>query len=94
MQGLRQGYVLYKDHLWQHINGINTSSKKGFTPGKSKLRRLDSASIAKSAVEDLIKNGVFVSWASMIKGLLLIYLVYILFRLSNSQNGRLLAPTF
>ena len=89
-----KSYQEYKEHLWSHLQ-LNKSQPASLAETSSQgLRRTDSAQAATLAVEDLIKNGVFVSWWSVLWAACLLWFFQLLLRLALFQNGRLLATSF
>ena len=88
MQGLRETYADYKDHLWSTIRagGLPKNAPSNAAPS---VARSASAAV-KAAAEDLVNNGVFVSWGQLIMYLLLVCLCYSMVRLSMLGDGRLL----
>lgn len=88
MQGLRESYTAYREHLWAAIN----SRKPPREAPQARTSALRSASTAtKIAAEDLVKNGIFVSWGELIGSCLCLWLMVMAVRLAWAQNGRLLS---
>jgi hypothetical protein len=78
-QGLRDTYEMFKEHLWETI-------RSGAVPRHASqagaARTVSSA--AKEAAEDLINNGIFISWGQLTTAFLLIFCAFMVARCGSS----------
>ncbi len=88
LQGLEENYKQYRQFLLETIpsgrnGGDHTSVAKLHLPASR-----TASAIRKEAAEDLIRNGVFVSWAQLLWALLVFACLVAAARLAVSRDAR------
>jgi len=85
LQGLRENYEAFREHLWSAIRsgGVSRHASK-----PAPICTMSSA--AKEAAEELINNGIFVSWGQLLTFVLLILCACMLTRCESFLWGTML----
>jgi transposase-like protein len=82
-EGLKETYDAFREHLWSTIRsgGVTRHASK-----PAAIRSMSTA--AKEAAEELINNGIFVSWGQLLTAALLILCACMLARLAADHEAR------
>ena len=71
LQGLMETYNLYRQHLLDSLPGYTDEAGQGM-PLDSKAASRSNSAISKEAAEDLVRNGIFVSWGQLLWAILIL----------------------
>lgn len=88
VQGLQDTYKLYRQHLWDAINSGHPQATERVS------RKIDggpppmASAVTKEAAEDLVRNGVFVSWAQLIGAFFMFFCMVAVARLAMDRGSR------
>lgn len=88
LQGLEETYQLYRQYLLDNLAGGKGSRGKGPTAKGEGIASRSVSVVGKEAAEDLVRNGVFISWGQLLWALLLLACMVAAARLALDRTAQ------